>query len=163
MHIDLELELLIALKLCFAFALAAFIGYDRARSGHSAGIRTYAAVAMGAALFGTVADLINDPTSEARVIAAIIEGIGSLGAGIIFKDKDEKEAQGLTTAATVWATAGVGVSIGLDLYLIALLASLALYFLLSMHRYKWYARWRARLQKGGAKELTRIEQVKNEV
>lgn len=149
---DLGFELLIAAKLAVAFLLGAFIGYDRERSGHSAGIRTYAAVAMGSALFAMLADLTGDATNEARIIASIVQGVGFLGAGIIFQHRERMEAQGLTTAATVWATSGVGVAVGLELFVIAALASGALYFLLSMQRFKWYVRWMKRVQVEGRKK-----------
>lgn len=148
---DIRFELIIAGKLLLAFVLGAAIGYDRERHGKDAGIRTYAAVCMGAALFTFIGEQLSrtagDPATASRIIANIITGIGFLGAGIIYRHQDTQSSQGLTTAATLWGTSAVGVAVGLDMYLIALVAAAALYFLLSLHHMGWYVRWKARIAK----------------
>ena len=83
---DLRVELIIVSKLIVSFLLGAFIGFDRERHGLDAGIRTYAAVCIGATLFTAVAGhLISDVTAASRVIANIVTGVGFLGAGIIWR------------------------------------------------------------------------------
>lgn len=144
---DIQFELVIVLKLIVSFLLGAFIGYDREVHGRDAGIRTYAAVCIGAALFTSVAaHITNDPTAASRIIANIVTGVGFLGAGIIYRNSSAGTSHGLTTAATVWGTASVGVAVGLNMYIIAVVAAAALYFLLSLHHYKWYIRWKEKMK-----------------
>jgi putative Mg2+ transporter-C (MgtC) family protein len=144
---NIEFELIIIPKLVVAFGLGLFIGLDREKQGKDAGIRTYAAVCLGATLFTTIAENINDDiTSISRIVANIVTGIGFLGAGIIYRNNDSKSSHGLTTAATVWCTAAVGVAIGLDMFFIAITASLMIYFLLSLERRKWYMQWKNKVK-----------------
>lgn len=139
-------ELFIILKLIAAFVLGAFIGYDREKQNKDAGIRTYAAVCVGSTLFSAIADVLKDDSSESRVIANIVVGIGFLGAGTIYRNNSSNNAHGLTTAATIWVTAAVGVAVGLDMFLTAIVASLMLYFLLSIERQKWFKRWKENIK-----------------
>ncbi|MBS1738222.1 MAG: MgtC/SapB family protein [Bacteroidetes bacterium] len=144
---NIEIELIIIPKLIVAFGLGLFIGLDRERQGKDAGIRTYAAVCLGATLFTTVAEQVDDDiTSISRIVANIVTGIGFLGAGIIYRNRDSKSSHGLTTAATIWCTAAVGVAIGLDMFFIAITASLMIYFLLSLERRKWYMQWKNKIK-----------------
>ncbi len=140
---DVNTELVIVAKVLLSLFLGAFIGYDRERHGMDAGIRTYAAVCIGAALFTAIAaHLMNDVSAASRVIANIITGVGFLGAGIIYRNNDAGTSHGLTTAATVWCTAAVGVAVGLNMFIIAITGSAALYFLLSLHHQLWYVKWK---------------------
>jgi len=107
------------LRLLLATALGAIIGYQRERAGKSAGLRTHILICAGAALF-TVASLygfgaVADP---ARVAAGIVAGIGFLGAGAIIR-REEGVVAGLTTAATIWAVAAIGLAAGAGLYLVS--------------------------------------------
>ena len=146
--VDINNELIIVLKTLLAFAAGGFIGYDRERQGRDAGMRTYAAVCLGATLFTSIAEHISDAAAASRIIANIVVGIGFLGAGIIYKDNTTNKSMGLTTAATVWCTAAVGVTIGLDFYIISIVATGALYFLLSLPHYKWYDKWLNNIKRG---------------
>lgn len=112
------------LRIVLAGVLGAFIGYERKRRGKEAGIRTHIIVAMASSLMMIISkygfeDLYYnekisvDPT---RIASQIITGIGFLGAGMIFVQR--KTIRGLTTAAGVWATAGIGMAIGAGMYLI---------------------------------------------
>jgi len=140
---DIATELPILLKLILSFILGAFIGLDREMHGRDAGIRTYAAVCIGATLFTAIAaHLVGDAAATSRVVANIITGVGFLGAGIIYRNNSQGTSHGLTTAATVWCTSAVGVAVGLDMFIIAIVSALALYFLLSLHHQKWYIRWK---------------------
>jgi putative Mg2+ transporter-C (MgtC) family protein len=138
-------ELIIVLKLAVSFLLGGFIGYDREKHKRDAGIRTYAAVCIGSTLFTAVAEHLVEATAGGRVIAGIVTGIGFLGAGVIYKSNDTHTTTGLTTAATIWCTAAVGVAIGLDMFLIAVFGALALYILLVLERQKWYVKWKKKL------------------
>jgi putative Mg2+ transporter-C (MgtC) family protein len=110
--------------------LAAFcggvIGWQRDRRQHVAGLRTMALVAIGAALFTGV----NQTYGQDRVTANIVTGIGFLGAGIIFREGGT--FRGITTAATVWAVAAIGIAIGVELYLVALVTTPLVFFILEM-------------------------------
>ncbi len=143
---DIATELIIVSKLIVSFILGAFIGLDRERHGSAAGIRTYAAVCIGSTLFTAIADhLVGDPGAASRVIANIITGVGFLGAGIIYRNNSAGTSHGLTTAATVWCTAAVGVAVGLHMFIIAVVAAVSLYFLLSLHHQNWYVKWKKKM------------------
>lgn len=143
---DINVELIIVSKLIVSFLLGGFIGLDREKHGRDAGIRTYAAVCIGATLFTAVAThLVNDLAAPSRIIANIVTGVGFLGAGIIYRNSSAGTSHGLTTAATVWCTAAVGVAIGLNMFIIAIVSAGALYFLLSLHHQKWYVKWKSNM------------------
>ncbi len=143
---DINVELIIVSKLIVSFMLGAFIGLDREKHGRDAGIRTYAAVCIGSTLFTTVAaHLVSDVAAVSRVIANIITGVGFLGAGIIYRNSSAGTSHGLTTAATVWCTAAVGVAVGLNMFIIAIVGAIALYFLLSLHHQHWYIKWKNKM------------------
>lgn len=144
---DISIEIAIVLKLIISFLLGAFIGLDREMHGSDAGIRTYAAVCIGSTLFTAVTNhLVNDTAAASRVIANIVTGVGFLGAGIIYKNTTAGTSHGLTTAATLWGTAAVGVAVGLNMYIIATVSATGLYFLLSLHHYKWYIKWKEKMK-----------------
>lgn len=139
---DISNELLITLKLLVSFILGGFIGFDREKHGKDAGIRTYAAVCIGATLFTAIAEHLTDITSASRIVANIVVGVGFLGAGTIMRSNTSNSSQGLTSAATIWCTAAIGVAVGLNMFIIAVMGSLALYFLLTLHHRKWYIKWK---------------------
>ena len=130
----MSIEVEMVLRLLLATALGAIIGYQRERAGKSAGLRTHILICAGAALF-TVASLygfgaVADP---ARVAAGIVAGIGFLGAGAIIR-REEGVVAGLTTAATIWAVAAIGLAAGAGLYLASAVATvLTLVVLLLPH------------------------------
>ncbi len=101
-------------RLFMALVLGAIIGWDRERRDAEAGLRTHMLVALGAALFVLVPQEagMNDEQLS-RVLQGLVSGIGFLGAGAVLKDSDEGRIHGLTTAATIWATAAVGIAAGL--------------------------------------------------
>ena len=143
---DVATELVIVSKLIVSFLLGAFIGFDRERHGSAAGIRTYAAVCIGSTLFTAIAGhLVGDTGAASRVVANIITGVGFLGAGIIYRNNSAGTSHGLTTAATVWCTAAVGVAVGLNMFIIAAVAAVSLYFLLSLHHQIWYVKWKKKM------------------
>ncbi len=127
MQYSLELHLVIALKVLIAGALSALIGWERDRAGKAAGTRTMALVGTSAAIIVAVGDVLNsgpllgDPT---RALHAVVTGIGFLGAGLIFTVERSKEIQGVTTAATVFSTACMGVAIGLGFIVTGILFAL---------------------------------------
>jgi len=106
------------LDLLLSVVLGFLIGFERKLRYKEAGIRTHTIVCVGAALMMIVSKYaFGEGADTARVAAQIVAGVGFLGAGIIVYKKNE--VHGLTTAAGVWATAGVGMACGGKLYIIA--------------------------------------------
>ena len=114
--IDVWQQLSVIIDASIAAFLGSFIGWERDRAGKSAGPRTMALVGSASAAIVAIGAIVGetsgygDPT---RALHAIITGIGFLGAGLIFTDKRSTGIQGVTTAATVFSTAAVGVAVGL--------------------------------------------------
>jgi putative Mg2+ transporter-C (MgtC) family protein len=113
------------LRFLLAVALGAGIGFQRERAGKTAGVRTHILVSSGAALFtlvsiygfsGTMVDI-------SRVAAGVVVGVGFIGAGVILRGQREEEVAGLTTAATIWVTAGIGLAAGAGMYLFSVIAT----------------------------------------
>ena len=108
---DLDLQLDLALRLLLAAVLGAAIGLERERHDHPAGIRTHLLVSVGAAAF-TVLSIYSfgQGSDPGRVAAQVVTGIGFLGAGSIIKGRGT--VHGLTTAASLWVVAAVGMAAG---------------------------------------------------
>ena len=104
----------VTVRLVVAAVLGGLLGFEREREGKPAGLRTHMLVALGAALF-TIAPLAAGMNIEdaSRVIQGVAAGVGFLGAGTILKAREQQEIHGLTTAAGVWLTAAVGISVGM--------------------------------------------------
>jgi putative Mg2+ transporter-C (MgtC) family protein len=119
-------QLLILARLALAAFLGAFIGLERELRGYPAGVRTVALVTAGSALFTEISRIMGG--SEDRIAAGIVTGIGFLGAGLIFREG--YTVRGITTAATVWSAAAIGMAVGRNLYLVAGLGSLLVFVLL---------------------------------
>jgi putative Mg2+ transporter-C (MgtC) family protein len=98
------------------------IGMEREARGKPAGISTNSFVIGGAAMF-TFVSLQVDPNSPARIAAQVVSGVGFLGAGMILKSDKEGTVTNLTTAASVWFAAAIGMALGFGWYLIALAAT----------------------------------------
>ena len=125
--ISVELKFLIGFV--FAFVAGFLIGYERGSRDKPAGVRTNTLVCVGAMLFAMVSNVV-DPSSPGRIAANVVTGIGFLGAGIIMHHKGS--VQGLTTAATVWMSAAIGMAIGFGWYLVAVIATLVAFLVLRM-------------------------------
>ncbi|MDO9467163.1 MAG: MgtC/SapB family protein [Thiobacillus sp.] len=123
-------------RLSVAMVLGAIIGFQREQYGKPAGLRTHILVAMGCALF-VIAAVESSMSSEgvSRVIQGLTAGIGFIGAGAILKLSQHREIQGLTTAASIWATAAVGVAVGLGLLGLAVLSVILIWFVLAVLGY----------------------------
>ncbi len=130
----------IFLRLVFAILAGGLIGLEREVVHKPAGVRTHMLVALGSALFMilTIETVTPEAFSDSisRVIAGIITGIGFLGAGTIFKSKIE--VHGLTTAASVWAVAAVGLAIGLGYYLMTLISVGLILVVLHLNRAEFF-------------------------
>ena len=119
--IDLWQQLTVFIDGTIAAILGSIIGWERDRAGKSAGPRTMALVGTSSAVvvaIGAVLDKAADYGDPTRALHVIITGIGFLGAGLIFTNQ-RSGIQGVTTAATVFATASMGVAVGLGFQLVA--------------------------------------------
>ena len=100
-------------RLLVAGAFGAVLGAEREASGKAAGLRTHVLVALGASLFVVFPSESGMASSDlSRVIQGVATGIGFLGAGTILKRKNGEQVEGLTTAASIWLTAAVGMAVG---------------------------------------------------
>ncbi|KNE23280.1 MULTISPECIES: MgtC/SapB family protein [Achromobacter] len=125
----------IVLRLGMAVILGGMLGLERERSGKAAGLRTHMLVALGAAIFVLVPLQGGMEISDlSRVLQGVIAGIGFLGAGAIIKLSDEREIHGLTTSASIWMTAAIGVAAGMGREATALVSTLLALFVLAVLR-----------------------------
>jgi putative Mg2+ transporter-C (MgtC) family protein len=115
MAVEQQLEL--ALRLLVALILGAVVGVEREYHDHPAGLRTMALVAFGSCLFTVAGAYVFRATDPTRVAAQVVTGIGFLGAGAILRTGSE--IKGLTTAATIWVVAAIGMAVAYNLYLLA--------------------------------------------
>lgn len=119
---DVDKELIFAARVGTAFALGAIVGAERElRRHHEAGLRTNSLVAGGAALFVSVATMVDHEASPTRVAGQVVSGIGFLAGGVIIRDG--MSIQGLTTAATLWCCAAIGVLAGSGFLLPAIIGT----------------------------------------
>lgn len=123
----------VMIRLCAATLFGAVIGIEREKAGKPAGFRTHILITVGTALF-VIACSGAGLTVEglSRVIQGIVTGIGFLGAGSILKLNDERNIQGLTTAAGVWMTAAIGVTVGLGSLGLALIGTILALIILAV-------------------------------
>lgn len=105
------------IKILCAFLLGGGIGWEREKVGKEAGIRTFGLICMGSCAFSIVSQLLPF-ADQSRIAAQIVLGIGFIGGGLIFND--HQKVYGLTTAASLWVTASIGISIGFGLFFLAL-------------------------------------------
>jgi len=122
-------------RLTLALICGAVIGLQRERAGKSAGLRTHILVATGSTLFivSALETALHDD-AVSRVVQGLITGIGFLGAGAILKREKEQDIRGLTTAAGIWMTAAIGVSVGLGRFGVAVAATACTWAVLSILR-----------------------------
>jgi putative Mg2+ transporter-C (MgtC) family protein len=154
MPADVAHQLDIATRLVVAALLGAAIGFEREIHEHPAGMRTHLLVALGSALF-TVVSIFGfvgvlgagqgAPVDPSRVAAQVVTGIGFLGAGAILKFGTT--VRGLTTAASLWATAAVGMAVGASDYVLAVVGSAIIVFSL------WPLNWAEDKIHGPAAEI----------
>jgi putative Mg2+ transporter-C (MgtC) family protein len=114
-------QLYFVLQILAAFLLGGSIGWERERVGKEAGIRTFGLICMGSCIFSIVSRALffSDPS---RIAANIVVGIGFIGGGIIFHQRER--SRGLTTASSLWVAAALGVCVGFNLYILAVAISL---------------------------------------
>lgn len=134
---DLQTDFEIILRILLACFLGGLIGWERERHRNivSAGIRTYGAISLGSCAFGILSIMLTD-TEPTRIAAQVVTGIGFLGGGIIFRQGDY--VTGLTTAATLWATAAVGLSVSFGYYIVGVFTAILIFLLLYLPRLPWW-------------------------
>lgn len=132
----------VVVRLLLAALLGGLLGYQRAKAGKAAGVRTHMLVAIGAAFFVLVPQLDGMWIGDlSRVIQGVVTGIGFLGGGTILKLTQERRIRGLTTAAGIWLTAAIGVGVGLGRAGSAIIGTaLALVILGVLYRLPGFAR-----------------------
>jgi putative Mg2+ transporter-C (MgtC) family protein len=116
----MAMEIEIVLRLLLATALGAILGYQRERAKKPAGLRTHILISLGAALFTVISIYgFSNNVDPSRVAAGVVAGIGFLGAGVVFRAMRGDIPMGLTSAASIWVTAAIGMAAGVGLYLIS--------------------------------------------
>jgi putative Mg2+ transporter-C (MgtC) family protein len=114
-------------RIALAAVLGGAIGLEREYRGYPAGVRTMALVCMGSALF---ADMSRVYGGDDRIAAQIVSGIGFLGAGLIFREGFS--VRGVTTAATIWTAAAIGVALGAEAYIVGIFGAIFAVVLLEL-------------------------------
>lgn len=165
---------LMALRLFGALVIGAIIGLERSYHGRPAGFRTHALVCMSSALLMLVTvyqsswmtELTNDQirTDPTRMAQGIMTGIGFLGAGVIFKEG--LTVRGLTTAASIWITASIGILVGIGFWFPAVLGAIATLMVLSGFRFieirmptEYYAHFHVSFRRGEAKDEAQLRRI----
>lgn len=122
----------VSLRLLFAAVVGGVIGFERERAGKAAGLRTHMLVSVGAAIVVIVPlQLRFDSDDLSRIIQGLVTGIGFIGGGAILKSRDKADVEGLTTAAGIWLTAGLGIAVGLGGIGVALLCVILAWVILT--------------------------------
>lgn len=126
----------IAVRMLMAVLLGGMIGYEREHQGKAAGLRTHMLVALGAALF-VLAPLESgmEIADLSRVLQGVVAGIGFLGAGAIIKLDQSEIVKGLTTAASIWMAAAIGITVGMGREIAAIMVTLLALFILIVLRW----------------------------
>ena len=119
----MQITLIELFSLIFAVVLGAVIGIERETRGKWAGLRTNTLICLGAAIFTIISRKIaaGEQDSVARIAAQIVTGVGFLGAGAIIQDRGG--VHGLTTAATIWLVASIGMACGAGYHLLAVIST----------------------------------------
>ena len=128
--VNFDFESLI--KLILALGLGALIGFERQLKHRPAGLRTHMLVSIGATIFTLVS--LSFDIEPARIAAGIVAGIGFLGAGSIIAHKGH--VRGITSAATLWVVAAIGLAVGIGQYWIAIISSIAIFLVLQLGRFE---------------------------
>ncbi len=125
------------LRILLSAVLGGIIGFQRERANKPAGLRTHVLICMGSALFTVVSILgFTGSVDPSRVAAGVVTGIGFIGAGVIFRGMRGDKVMGITTAASIWVTAAIGIAAGAGLYIIASSVALVTLLVLMIPRAK---------------------------
>ncbi|UCE97514.1 MAG: MgtC/SapB family protein [Dehalococcoidia bacterium] len=130
----MPVELEMILRILLAVVLGSAIGFQRSKAEKPAGMRDIILICAGAALFTIISIYGFNVGDPARVAAGIVTGIGFLGAGAIIRRGEAGVVKGLTTAATIWVAAGIGMAAGAGMYIIAPISTLLVLLVLLIPR-----------------------------
>jgi putative Mg2+ transporter-C (MgtC) family protein len=142
---SLAADLIVIVRLLAAAVAGLALGYQREMSDKPIGMRTLGLISLGAAMVSIAAlrypGLGTDPDAASRVLQGIVQGlmvgVGFLGAGVIMRDESTKRVHGLTTAATVWIAAGLGIASSLADWIVVVTGlALALIILIVLKRFE---------------------------
>ena len=122
------MEWSVIVRLLIAAAAGALVGLEREVHGKDAGIRTFALVSLGACIFGIISGSVTGAPDPTRIAAAVVTGVGFLGAGVIIRGKNH--VVGLTTATTLWVAAAVGVAIAYGYFALGFTATIIVLLIL---------------------------------
>ena len=127
--LTIEQQITMVLQLCLSLILAAVIGYEREKYSKPAGLRTHMVLAIGCTILTIISyTAFPDPTDNSRLAAAIITGIGFIGAGTVIQTRER--IVGLTTAASIWLTASISLAVGTRNYVLAIAGTILGYLVL---------------------------------
>ena len=130
---DLDQITRIILRFILAATLGGLLGYDREQKGRAAGLRTHMLVSLGAALFVLIPQQTGASIADlTRVVQGLAAGVGFLGAGSIIMGRQQEDTKGMTTAASIWLTAAIGVAWGMGREGTAILSTLLALAILSL-------------------------------
>jgi putative Mg2+ transporter-C (MgtC) family protein len=122
----------IAVRLLVAIALGGVLGLQRAHVGKAAGMRTHMLVTLGAAIVVLVPHLVGMSSADiSRIIQGTLTGIGFIGGGVILKMSEQHQIVGITTAASIWLTATIGIATGTGRLGLAVVGTLLAYIVLT--------------------------------
>ena len=113
-------------SLLLAVALGAIVGIQREKAHRPAGLRTHMLVCLGSCLFTIIS--VSFSLDPARIASGIVAGIGFIGAGTIWAEKDK--VKGITTAASLWATSAIGLTVGIGDYPLAITVTILVFIIL---------------------------------
>lgn len=134
-HILSDFNFETVIRLLIALGLGAAVGFERQLKRRPAGLRTHMLVSLGAAIFTTIGLSLEPNTS--RIAEAIVTGIGFLGAGAIIAQGGR--VRGITSAATLWAVAGLGLVVGTGEYILATIITVLIFGTLQIDRIKRFS------------------------
>lgn len=134
-HILSDFNFETVVRLLIALGLGAAVGFERQLKRRPAGLRTHMLVSLGAAIFTTIGLSLEPNTS--RIAEAIVTGIGFLGAGAIIAQGGR--VRGITSAATLWAVAGLGLVVGTGEYILAVIITVLIFGTLQIDRIKRFS------------------------
>jgi putative Mg2+ transporter-C (MgtC) family protein len=126
-----KFEMMLALRALVATGLGAAVGWQRERAGQEAGLRTYATVSLGACVFGLIS-LLPGVQENTRISAQVVTGVGFICTGVVLRHGGH--VRGLTTAASIWATAATGLIVAYSQYVLATLVTVLLVAVLAAKR-----------------------------
>jgi len=134
--LTVEQQITMILQLCLSLVLAGVIGYEREKYSKPAGLRTHMVLAIGCTILTILSyTAFPNPTDNSKVAAAIITGIGFIGAGTVIQTRER--IVGLTTAASIWLTASISLAVGTRNYVLAIAGTILGYLVLESKPFKF--------------------------